>query len=325
MDNYIVRFNKPLLPQSTFSRLHARGLCLGVESSLRKLALAAASLLGVGYVAISVPVLVLLVHRFLQIPIASMENVNALASTTLFFMASVLLMLLGCFLVIGGLQYYRGGAHAGVVFLGSLLGCSYLLCLGLGSLLIEPQVNIYAIFLTISPVLIMGAVAVYMGRLGAFKLIGSVLGIVGGVLLAFALVNYQIFEFVFGWGIPFPGPFMSVPFLEAIVIVMGPLAGFVFFVLSGHEEKPVAYTLVSIMTMVYGVGTFVGTQVLAFGFLNYLWKAPWEGPFYAMPPWVFNAVAFWSASLFLLMIGGIMLVVSSCLGFVFAAEEFSQL
>ncbi len=296
-----------------------------IESALRKLVLAAASLLGVGYVVISVPVLVLLVYRFSQIPISSMENVNALASTTLLFMASILLMLLGGFLVIGGLQYYRGGAHEGVVFLGSILGCFYLLCLGLGSLLIQPQMNIYAMVLTVSPILIMGAVAVYMGRLVPLKLVGSALGIIGGVLLAFAVFNYRTLEVVFDWGIPFPGPFMAVPTLEAIVIGMVPVTGIIFFVLSGHKEAPVAHAFISIVTLVYGIGTFVGSQVLAFGFWNYLWKAPWEGPFHIMPSWVSNTVAFWSASLFLLMIGGIMLVVSSCLGFVFAAQEFAQL
>lgn len=296
-----------------------------IESALRKLVLAAASLLGVGYVAISLPVLALLVERYFQTPISSMENVNVLASTTLFLMASILLMLLGGFLVIGGLQYFRGGAHHGVVFLGSLLGCFYLLCLGLGSLLIEPPVNIYALFLTVSPVLIMGAVAVYMGRLGAFKLVGSALGIVGGVLLAFAVFNYQTLEVVFNWGIPFPGPFMSLPVLEAMVVAMGPVAGLVFFVLSGHKEEPVAHALLSIVMLLYGVGTFIGSQVLALGIWNYLWKAPWEGPFQTMPSWAFNTVAFWSASLFLVMIGGVMLVVSSCLGFVFTAQEFAQL
>jgi hypothetical protein len=289
------------------------------------LVLAAASLLGVSYIVVNVPVVVLLGYRFSQIPISSMENVNALAGTTLFLMASVLLMVLGCFLIVGGLQYYRGGAHEGVIFLGSLLGSFYLLCLGMGSLLLVSQVNISVMLLTVSPVLVMGAVAIYMGRLTPFKLVGSVLGIIGGVLLAIAVFNHQTLELVFDWGIPFPGPFMSVAAMEAMVMVLGPVTGFIYFVLSGHREKPVAHTFLSIVALVHGVGTFIGSQVLAFNFLNYLWKAPWVGPFHGIPSWIFNTVVFWSAGLFLLMTGGIVLIVSSCMGFIFAAQEFAQL
>jgi hypothetical protein len=56
-----------------------------------------------------------------------------------------------------------------------------------------------------------------------------------------------------------------------------------------------------------------------------VWKAPWLGPLYGVPSWVVDTTIFWSASLVLLEIGGILLILSSCLGFVFAAQEFSKI
>ena len=50
-----------------------------------------------------------------------------------------------------------------------------------------------------------------------------------------------------------------------------------------------------------------------------------EGPLYGVPSWVVDTTIFWSASLVLLEIGGILLILSSCLGFVFAAQEFSRI
>lgn len=298
----------------------------GVEAVLRKLVLAAATLLGVGYVVVDVPIVVLLGYRFSQIPMDSSQHIGELAGITLFLVASVLLIILGCFFIIGGLQFYRGGAHQGVVFLGSLLASFYLLCLGLGSFLMVSQLNLSVMLLVIGPVLVMVATAIYMGRSVSFKLIGSVLGIVGGTLLAVAIFNQHVLEPVFEWGVPFPGPFMSLAAMEAIVVILGPVTAFIYSILTERKEEPVAHVFLSIVGVVYGIGMFIGSQVLAFSFLDLLWKAPYEGQvFYGLPQWFFGTVAFWSASLFLLMIGGIMLIASSCMGFIFTAQEFAQL
>jgi hypothetical protein len=298
----------------------------GVGAILRKLVLAAATLLGVGYVVVDIPIVVLLGYQFSQIPMDSTQNIGKLAGITLFLMASVLLIILGCFFIIGGLQFYRGGAHQGVVFLGSLLASFYLLCLGLGSLLIVSQLNLSAMLLIISPVLVMGAAAIYMGHQISFKLIGAVLGITGGILLAIAIFNHQILESVFEWGITFPGPFMSITAMETIVVILGPVTAFIYSILAERREEPVAHAFLSIVALVYGIGLFIGSQVLAFSFLDLLWKAPYPGQiFYGAPQWFFGTVAFWSASLFLLMLGGIILIASSCMGFIFAAQEFAQI
>ena len=298
----------------------------GAGAALRKLVLAAATLLGVGYIVVDIPIVVLLGHQFIQIPIDSMQNISKLAGITLFLMASILLMILGCFFIIGGLQFYRGGAHQGVIFLGSLLASFYLLCLGLGSLLMVSQLNLSVMLLIISPVLVMGAAATYMGRSIPFKLIGSALGIIGGILLAVAIFNHQILEPVFEWGVPFPGPFMSIAAMEAIVVILGPLTAFIYSILAERREEPVAHAFLSIVALLYGIGMFIGSQVLAFSFLDLLWKAPYPRQIlHGVPQWIFGTVAFWSASLFLLMIGGIILIVSSCMGFIFTAQEFAQL
>ena len=302
----------------------------GAGAALRKLVLAAATLLGVGYIVVDIPIVVLLGHQFIQIPIDSMQNISKLASITLFLMASILLMILGCFFIIGGLQFYRGGAHQGVIFLGSLLASFYLLCLGLGSLLMVSQLNLSVMLLIVSPVLVMGAAATYMGRSISFKLIGSALGIIGGILLAVAIFNHRILEPAFGevfkGSVPFPGPFMSIAAMEAIVVILGPLTAFIYSILAERREEPVAHAFLSIIALLYGIGMFIGSQVLAFSFLDLLWKAPYPRQIlYGVPQWIFGTVAFWSASLFLLMIGGIILIVSSCMGFIFTAQEFAQL
>jgi len=298
----------------------------GVEAALRKLVLAASTLLGVGYIVVGVPIVVLLGYRFLQIPIDSVEHISKLVGITLFLMASVLLMILGCFFILGGLQFYRGGAHQGVIFLGSLLASIYLLCLGLGSLVMVSQLNLSVMFLIIGPVLAMGAAAIYMGRSIPFKLIGSVVGITGGILLAVAIFNNQILYPIFDWGVLFPGPFMSMTAMEAMVVILGPVTALIFSILAERREEPVAHAFLSIVALIYGIGMFIGSQVLAFSFLDLLWKAPYNGQvLYGMPQWIFGTVAFWSASLFLLMIGGILLIVCSWMGFIFSAQESAQI
>jgi hypothetical protein len=296
-----------------------------IESALRKLVFAATTLLGVGYVLVNLPIIILLGHHVSQIPISSVQNISVLAGITLFIMASILLIMVGCFLVIGGLQYYRGSSPQGVVFLGSLLASFYLLCLGAGSMLMASQINPSLMLFVVSPVFIMGAAAIYMGRSIPFKLVGSILGIIGGVLLAVAISHSQTLELVFDWDVPFPGPFMSVVAMEAVAVILGPIAAFAYSILAEHREEPVAHSFLSIVALVYGVGTFIGSEILAFNLLDLLWKAPWVGPLHGVSQWIFGSVALWSASLFLLMMGGLALIVSSCVGFIFVAQEFAQL
>jgi len=144
--------------------------------------------------------------------------------------------------------------------------------------------------------------------------------------LAIAIYNLQTLGLVFDWAIPFPGPFMSIAAMEAIVVVLGPATAFIYPFLANRKEEPVAHAFLSMVALVYGIGMFIGSQILAFSFLDLLWKAPYEGQIlYGVPQWIFGAVAFWSASLILLMIGGVVLIVSSCMGFIFAAQEFAQL
>ncbi len=299
---------------------------VGVEGALRKSVLAAATLLGVGYIVVNIPITIFLGYQFYQIPIDSTQHIGELAGITLFFLASILLIILGCFFIIGGLQFFRGGAHQGVVFLGTLLAAFSLLCFGLGSMLIDSQLNPSVVLFIIGPVLVMGAAAIYMGQPVPFKLIGSVLGIIGGILLAVAIFNHQIFDLVFEWGVPFPGSFMSIPALEAITVILSPVTAFVYSILTGRREETVAHAFLSMIALIYGIGVFIGSQVLSFSFLDLLWKAQYEGQIlFDLPQWFVGTVAFWSASLFLLMTAGIMLIVSSCMGFIFTAQEFAKL
>ncbi len=110
------------------------------------------------------------------------------------------------------------------------------------------------------------------------------------------------------------------------MVILGPVTAFIYSILAERREEPVAHAFLSIAAFIYGVGMFIGSQVLAFSFLDLLWKAPYEGEIlFDLPRWFFGTVAFWSASLFLLMIGGIMLLASSCIGLIFTAQEFAQL
>jgi len=149
---------------------------------------------------------------------------------------------------------------------------------------------------------------------------------VGGALLAYALLNFRIFELVFDWGIPFTGPFMSFQALEGIVVILGPVAAFVHSIVGAkREERPLAHASILLVALVYGIGVFVGSLVLSMSLWDLVWKSPWLGPLNGMPTWAINTVVFWSASLFLINLGGIILIIMACLGFVFVAKEFSQL
>jgi len=159
-----------------------------------------------------------------------------------------------------------------------------------------------------------------------FKLAGSISGIVGGALLAYALFNVRIFELVFDWGIPLNGPFMSLLTLEGIVVILGPVAAFIHSIVGANRtESPLAHASILSVALVYGIGMFVGSLVLSMSLWDLVWKSPWSGPLSGLPSWVISTIVFWSASLLLIDLGGIILIITACLGFVFVAKEFSQL
>jgi len=137
--------------------------------------------------------------------------------------------------------------------------------------------------------------------------------------------NFQVLGVATGWDVPFPGPFMSLAVMEGIAMILGSIAVAIYSVFTGRNEKPVAYVLLSIVGLVYGVGVFIGPLILSFSFLDIVWKAPWLGSLYGLPSWVVDTTVFWSASLVLLEIGGVLLILSSCLGFAFASREFSRI
>jgi hypothetical protein len=93
----------------------------------------------------------------------------------------------------------------------------------------------------------------------------------------------------------------------------------------GNGENPIGHTFLSMVALIYGIGVFVGSLVLSLNFLNLVWKAPWELALHGQPDWVLSTVIFWAASLGMLAIGGVVLILCACVGFIVAAKQFSQL
>jgi len=292
------------------------------ELNLRKLFLATTTLLGSGFVLVNISIALLLGYFISQLTMSSLTQVVMMCGTILFLLASIIMIILGVFIIIGGLYSYRWGPPEGIIFLGVLLGSFYLLCLGIGSALI--QMSLGVVFLILSAVFFMLGTAAYTSTSPDFKLTGSIMGITGGILLATAVLNHQIFEPVFaGWDVPFTGPFMSINILEGIVMILGPVAILANLILSRRKEESASQVFFPVVTVIYGIGMFVGSLILAFSLWDLLWKSPWFPPLYGVPNWVFGATIFWSVSLIILAIGGIFLTVSSCLKFAFIVKEAS--
>jgi len=291
------------------------------ELNLRKLLLATTTLLGSGFVLVNLAITVLLGYFISQFTISSLTQVAMMCGTILFLLASITMIILGVFIIIGGLYSYMWGPPEGIISLGVLLGSFYLLCLGIGSALL--QMSLGVVFLILSAIFFMLGTAAYTSTSPDFKLTGSIMGITGGILLATAVLNYQIFEPVFaGWDILFTGPFMSINILEGIVMILAPFAVLANLILSRRKESA-SHVFFPIVTLTYGVGMFVGSLILAFNLWDILWKSAWLPPLHGMPNWVFGATIFWSVSLIILAIGGIFLIVSSCLKFAFIVKEAS--
>ena len=294
----------------------------GLPSFLRKLLLGTLIVLGGGYVLNNVSLIIMFEYRFSQIPISSVQNVLEMGGILLFILASVVFLALGVLLIVGGIKYYRGSFSRGIVVLGVLLGSFYLLCLGIGSVLLTSMIDLGAVLLTISPMLFMVAIAAHIVDSYRSEFIGSIFGLLGGILFTFAIFptfGLQVFKLAFmEWDVPFTGPFMSLAVVEGPALILAASAVLVHSMLRRHKKGHGIYIFFPIATLVYGIGLFIGPLILSLSFLDLLWKAPWAGPIHNAPSWVFGTVTFWSASLMMLVTGGILLILSSYVGFFLA-------
>jgi len=301
-----------------------QGPGLMLESVLRKMVSVAAVFIGLGYVLSSVATIIMLNYSSSQYPIESVENIYWFSGTIVFIIASILLMTVGVFVVFGGLQYLAGVVSQKIMFVGIMLSSFYLLCLGTGSALILQEVNLLTLLLVATAILVVASATVYMGPSFRLKFVACFLGIVSGISLTTATLNSPILDLVFNWDVPFPGPFTSMAVLEGLTIILVSITALVYSIL-GNGEKPMIHVFLSMVSLVYGIGVFVGSLVLSLNFLNLVWKAPWELALHGQPDWVLSTVIFWAASLGMLTIGGIILILAACIGFVLATKHFSQL
>lgn len=298
----------------------------GIKWTIRRFVPLTTTVLGLGYILSNIAIILILSYLLSQTSISSLQMITQISGIILFLMASIVMMVIGVALIVGGMRYNKKKpSPKGIIFLGVLFASFYLLCLGVGSALLLSEINLNVGLLIVGPIFIMVSAAVYMVPSLASRLIGYTLGIIGGFLLAIVTFNFQALGVAIGWDVPFPGPFMSLTVMEGIAMILGAIAVAVYSSFAGRNEKPVAYVLLSIVGLIYGIGVFIGSLILSFSFLDIVWKAPWLGPLYGLPSWVVDTTIFWSASLVLLEIGGILLILSSCLGFVFAAQEFSRI
>jgi len=295
-----------------------------LESVLRKMVSVAVVFIGLGYVLPSIATVVMLNYFSSQYPIESVENIYWVSGIIIFIIASILLIAVGVFVVFGGLQYFVGTFSQKIMFVGIMLSSFYLLCLGTGYALILQEVNLLTLLLVATAILIVASATVYMIPSFRLKFVACLLGMVGGIFLTTATLNSPILDLVLKLDVPFPGPFMSMAVLEGLTIVLASITALVYSVL-GNGEKPVIHVFLSMVALIYGIGVFVGSLVLSLNFLNLIWKAPWELALYGQPDWVLSTVIFWAASLGMLAIGGIVLILCACMGFVLATKQFSQL
>ena len=295
-----------------------------LESALRKMVSVATVFIGLGYILPSIATVIMLRTRASQYPIESVENIYWLSGIIVFIIASILLITVGALIVIGGLQYFVGTVSQKIMFFGIMLSSFYLLCLGTASALILQEVNLLTLLLVATAILVMASATVYMVTSFRLKFVACLLGIVGGIFLTTATLNSQILDLVLNWNVPFPGPFMSMAILEGLTIILASITALIYSILR-NGEKPVIHGFLSMIALIYGIGVFVGSLVLSLNFLNLVWKAPWELALHGQPEWVLSTVIFWAASLGMLEIGGILLILSACMGFILATKQFSQL
>lgn len=295
-----------------------------LELLFKKTSLAAMTMLGIGYILVNAPVAILVSNSISTIPVASQANISVIAGRILFLVASSLSIILGLILIYGSVQFYERGKVKESAFLGVALGSFYLLCLGTGSALLSEN-NPAALTLTIAPLIMVMSAALYVSSDARSRLLGSALGIMSGVVLAYAILNLRVLDLVFSWAIPFTGPFLSFTVLESMSVILAPIAVAVHTIYSyAGEERPIPHVFALLVALVYGLGTFVGSIVLSLNFWNLIWQSPWTGPFHSLPEWFMNIVVFWSASLVLMDIGGILLISVACIGFIYVARGLSR-
>jgi len=309
-------------PKSTKTR------SVSVEPLLQKTVLIAFTVLGISFILVNVPITILLGYSVSELEISSQQIAAEISGTIMFILASIALMVVGLLLVIGAVQYYERGITRGVVFLSTLVASFYLLCLGVGSIVMTQETNFDALLMLIASILFVVSAALYMTPSFRLKIsgdiLGAMLGVLGGAILALAIYNVPILDIIFKWDLPFTGPFMSMVALEGIAVVLGPISALVYLLSSNHSEgKPLSHVFLSLTALIYGIGLFIGSFALSLSFWNWIWKSPWYGPFHGMPSWVLGTLVFWSSSLLLIAIGGIILVASSFLGFIYVVQELS--
>jgi len=298
---------------------------LTFESAFRKLIYGTMTALGMGYILVNIAITILLGYFLSEFTISSVQVVIEMCGIILFLLASITMVTVGILLMIGGFKYYRGSKLEGVIFLGTQLASFYLLCLGTGSALLLPQVSLHVALLIIGPILVMIGTAFYALRPFHSKLISSILGIVGGALLAFVVLSLQIFSFVFvEWNVSFTGPFMSMTIMEAAALILGSVAVSAHSILAKYRKSPAKYVFFPIATLVYGTGLFIGPLIHALSLWDLIWKASWLPPLHGAPTWVINTTIFWSAGFIILAATGILLIMSSYMGFHFAISTSEE-
>ncbi|MDH5390438.1 MAG: hypothetical protein OEX10_04720 [Candidatus Bathyarchaeota archaeon] len=295
-----------------------------LESALRKIVSVAAVFIGLGYVLPSIATIIMLNYFSSKYPIESVENIYWFSGTITLIIAFILLIAIGVFIAFGGLRFFGGTASEKIIFVGIVLSSFYLLCLGTGSALILQEVNWSILLLVATAILLVASATVYMVPSFRLKFVACLLGIVSGIFLTTVTLNSPILDLVLKWDVPFPSPFMSMAILEGLTIVLASITALIYSIL-GNGENPIGHTFLSMVALIYGIGVFVGSLVLSLNFLNLIWKAPWELALHGQPDWVLSTVIFWAASLGMLMIGGILLILSACMGFLLATKQFSQL
>lgn len=296
-----------------------------LELLFRKMALAAITMIGLGYILVNAPVAMLLGSSILRIPLASQTSVLTIVGRTLFLTALIVSTFLGVLLIFGGVQFYERGKIKGVAFLGVVLGAFYLLCLGVGATLLLPESNPAATALAAAPMFVVASAALYISSSQRWRLLGSVAGVVGGIILAYSISNIKTLDLVFAWSLPFTGPFLSLTLLESAVVVLAPVAAMVHAVFScNREERSVPHAFTLLVALVYGLGVLIGSVVLSMSLWNLIWQSPWTGPFHGLSDWTMSIVVFWSASLVLMDVGGIFLTAVAGLGFIRIGRELSK-
>lgn len=299
-----------------------------MNSIMSKFVLASVIMLGVGIVASNIATVVITGYKFSQIPPESAEKAAELSGLTLFLIAFMMLIITGVFVIIGAAQYNIDKTPPRrVVSFGVQIASIYLLFLSIGSLFLSEMK--LGLILLVSSVLIMIGVGVYISGAQRSKTIGSCIWAAGGILLAYSNFQFSPLESAFNWPLPFTGLFLSMPITEAIAILIVSLGMSVhtFFSEILKWESHLNKVILCAVGIIYGVGVVAGSLQFSLNILTYVWKAPWPpvplhpSPFYGLPEWVINTLIYWAASKIVLGIGAILLIVTSCLGFVGTMKE----